>query len=214
MAEEEPLEDEKQEPEKPEKPRKQKVGLSMPIIIGGVLGILLLLFAAVVLGGFVATKLFSPENAGEKTEKVEEKPKSPEEEHFDEGDANKEDEEKRYFEEHPSKFAETGRITTNPKNSSQFVVINIGLEFREESKEEADDGHGGGGGTETLPPKILARIKGIVIQMLGSMTIVELQQNRGKLSEMLFEEIKPVFLQYRSKKMFLRDLVIVEFIIQ
>ena len=105
---------------------------------------------------------------------------------------------------------ETGRIITNPKLSEKFAVINLGLSYREkvgeeESSEESADA------PDAKALKMEAQIKSILNNMIGSMTEEEIQHQRQNLSTIVKEKLTPLF---KKNKMFLREVLIVEFIIQ
>jgi flagellar basal body-associated protein FliL len=100
------------------------------------------------------------------------------------------------------KFVETGRITTNPKMSTKFVVINLGLEFK--AKEE-------GSGEENLSPKMMAKIKGVVNQVLGSYLVEELHAKRDSIGIILKNDLKITF---NEENYLLKDVILQEFLIQ
>lgn len=118
-------------------------------------------------------------------------------------------------------FETTGRITTNPRGSTKFVVVDLGLEFVEKKAhgEEEEDGgghgggHGGGGGAEShFEPKALAKIKGGVTSLIGSMPLQKLQTiERDTLRSLLKKRLKPIM---KKERMFLRSVILQEFIIQ
>jgi flagellar basal body-associated protein FliL len=117
-------------------------------------------------------------------------------------------------------FETTGRITTNPRGSTKFVVVDLGLEFvekkahGEEEEESGGGGHGGGGGGHEshFEPKALAKIKGGVTSLIGSMPLQELQTiERDTLRSLLKKRLKPIM---KKEKMFLRNVILQEFIIQ
>jgi flagellar basal body-associated protein FliL len=103
-------------------------------------------------------------------------------------------------------YAKTGRITTNPKGSDRFVVINLGIEFR--SKNDLE----GSTKESPLPEKMVGKIQGVVNGVLGSMTIEELQSRRDSLQSIFKVKLKPVI--QSQKDVFLRNIDIIEYILQ
>ncbi|MFP4526929.1 MAG: hypothetical protein ACLFQX_00150 [Candidatus Kapaibacterium sp.] len=206
--------EEKQEPVKPEKKAKKVSlggGLSLPVIIGAVVGLLVLIAATVIISIFVASKFMLPEQSeeaakgGEHTEKTEDETTAITEE--DLAMAEEEDFQKGLV---GVQYVKTGRITTNPKGASQFIVLNLGLEFRLKNKdndwvEEPIDPE------DPMVMHMLSKVKGIVNQVLGTMTVQELHDKRSEMPLILKEKLKETFVQYR---MFLREVVIEEYIIQ
>lgn len=117
-----------------------------------------------------------------------------------------------------------GRITTNPRNSTQFVVVNIGVVYFpksedhlkelkvEKAKEAKEAGPEGGGGNPTLlSTKSYAQLKANVTRVLGSLSVEELQARRDSLPSMIKMNVKPVF---RENEMFIKDVILLEFILQ
>lgn len=223
MAEEEV----KQEPVKP----KKKMNLKIPIIIGGaILGIAVLfgaffVFVKVALVPSIVSEVAQVQGQNVETEdKDGEKDgkKKDNKKHKDIEDMSPEEiEEAEFFtDDDDVKFMQTGRINTNPKASTQFVVVDLGLFFRErkhegEEGEEAEEesSHGGEGEGEVDPAtmKLMAKTRGIITQILGSYTVGELHANRAKLPEEFKNKLRPL---YKQHDMFLKDVVLQEFIIQ
>lgn len=108
------------------------------------------------------------------------------------------------------KFAETGRITTNPLNSNQFVVVNLALRFsaREKKILEKVLGEGEGG---ALPNEIMAPIRSKINQVLGSLTVDQLQQRRNILASEFKDSLKAIF---ATHNLILNEVYLQEFIIQ
>lgn len=202
-----------QEPEMPKKkPKKSGGGLSTPVWIAIIAGALIINIVTIILGiKFVvgdSTSAESEAGSKEHTEKVDK-------EHTDHSEES--DEEKTYDEleeenvlhgDENVQFIETGRITTNPKGSTSFVILNLGLEYREKHSEEG--GGGGHGGGDGGPDPVMARVKGVINSTIGSFTVEELQ-DREALRVKLRDEIRKV---YKKHKIYLRDVVLVEFLIQ
>ncbi len=200
-----------QEPEMPtKKPKKSGGGLSTPVWIGIIAGALILNVATIILGikWVVGDSATADSEAGgkEHTEKVDK-------EHTGDGEFDEDQEYDDLEEENVLhgdenlKFKETGRITTNPKGSTSFVILNLGLEYRERKTEEGGGGHGGADGG---PDPVMARVKGVINSTVGSLTVEELQ-DREALRTKLRDEIRKV---YKKHKIYLRDVLLIEFLIQ
>lgn len=161
-------------------------------ILGIVFGSLLILI--------IATRfMFLPyivENLGGEKKKAEEKPK-----------------EEVKIDKKLMKYIETGRITTNPLNSDQFVVVNLALKFsaRDEKAMKEIFGEGGGEGGVILPPEIMAPMRSKINQVLGSMTVAELQQRRNNLAQEFKDSLKIIF---STHQLILNEVFLQEFIIQ
>ncbi len=205
---------EKQEPEKPKKKEKKegKGGLSLPIIIIGSVGGLILIVVTVIFGYFVATKLFPQQPVVVNgTAATEHKSDS-------HSDANSEDEEDDEDADHEhSAYMETGRITTNPKDApATFVVLNLSLEFEPKKPDdpefaEAIDGHGEIKMDAPIMKKLLGKIKSTINNSLASMSLADLNAKRPELTKMYKDTLKPVFKSYNLK---LYEVGLIEFIVQ
>jgi flagellar basal body-associated protein FliL len=210
---------EKQEPVKPEKKTKKKPslggGLSLPVIIGAVAGLLVLIAATVIFSIFIASKFIAPQQSasgedGKHADKTEKHEEDEDEEKKDEIDLEMAEEEEFQKGMVGIHYVKTGRITTNPKGSSQFVVLNLGFEFRMKNKDnewvESEV-------TEEDPmvKHAMSKAKGVVNQVLGSMTVEELHSKRSEMPLILKEKLKDTFKKYR---ILLKDVIIEEFIIQ
>ncbi len=172
-------------------------GLGLVHIIGIVFGSLLFLVVAVrfLILPYVIESLKPNEEASKKKEEIS-KPKGP----FD------------GVEKELIKFIETGRITTNPLNSDQFVVVNLGLKFFARDKKVLREIFGQAAeGEVSLPPELMAKIRGKINQTLGSMTVTDLNQNRTRLPYIFLDSLKPVF---SEGKLVLGEVIMNEFIIQ
>ncbi len=207
MADEETKKNEgKEEKQKPEKPKKSRdAGVSLPVLLGIIGGVLVIFMAFIYflvlpylvegLGGD------NTASAGANSEEVADS------EGKNDGE-NPENEELSEFmaDESMMHFVQTGRITTNPKQSSNFAVIDLGLEFI--SKEEIES-HGEGG--NIFSPKMNAKIKSTVTSVIGSYSDDWLLANRDSLSVILFDKLKP---EFKDNDMLLKDVILQEFIIQ
>ncbi|MGE5480064.1 MAG: flagellar basal body-associated FliL family protein [Chloroflexota bacterium] len=214
----------KQQPEMPSKPAKEKkpVALSLPLIIGGGIGALVLILATIIFGYFLATKLFPAASAGTveltAAERAEIKKKA-----VDELSRQRESEEQRAVKElsldnmEGAIYYETGRITTNPKGSStQFVVVNLALEFKildaeNEHLQKLADKEGKLNLENPIMKKVEAAIKSSMNNTLASYTEAELQQNRGQLEKIFLDKLRPAFRRY---ELALARVNLLEFIIQ
>jgi hypothetical protein len=110
-----------------------------------------------------------------------------------------------------SKYMETGRITTNPRASTQFVVVNLGLSYRTGVGAE-DAAKKAGTESEDQKRRFEALIRNAINNQIGDMTVGELQQiRRDSLTSIFKERLVPVFI---NNRIFLRDVILVEYIIQ
>ncbi len=110
------------------------------------------------------------------------------------------------------KYVETGRVTTNLLNSDKFIVVNLGLKFFARDKEAFKELFEGNEPKEgTLPPELMARIRGVLNQLLGSMTMTELQMKRGELVTIFKDNLNKVF---SDNNLVLGEVYLNEFIIQ
>jgi flagellar basal body-associated protein FliL len=106
-------------------------------------------------------------------------------------------------------YQETGRITTNPKGSSSYVVINLGLNFiprekeiKEELAKEPDKA--------LTWKKVLAETKDHITTIMGNYSFEDLKQiNRDTLKGTLLRDLQPIF---KKEKIFLRNVLLQEFI--
>lgn len=191
--------------------KEKKAGLALPVVIGIIVGTILLVLLAV---RFLILP-YLVENINPEIQKIKAKQFAAEnskEEH--KGDMNLSPE----FLEKNTKTMGTGRITTNPKNSTQFVVIDLATMYvpkdedalKELSKEGGKESKEGGG----VPPAFtntMIQLKGLINRVLGSMTVEELQSRRDSLPSMFKKEFKHLFME---KKCYVRDVIIQEFLIQ
>ncbi|MFP4369688.1 MAG: flagellar basal body-associated FliL family protein [Candidatus Kapaibacterium sp.] len=212
MAEEEKPQ-EKQEPVKPQK-KKKSSGLSMPVIIGIVIGAMVINVVLVI----VVLKFILPpagddqaaegKNGEEKQEQVEDN----HEENLDKARKKKEEELEKIWKELEEEdvfgdeegvlILSTGRITTNPSASTQFIIVDVALEIR--AMGEFDEG-------SLTGQKLKTKTRGIINNILGSMTVSELQEQRLELDDIMKKELQPI---YKKHHILLRDIIISEFIIQ
>ncbi len=122
-----------------------------------------------------------------------------------------------YVADENAEYFETGRITTNPRMSSNFVVINLGLFFIKEKSGEEEappEGEGKEATATSFSPfgkKFDGMLRNIVNSQIGSMSLEELQIPRDSISKVFIEKLKPLFRQQKTK---LKEIAIVEFIVQ
>ncbi len=194
------MDDGLQEPELPVK--KKKEGMSMPMMIGIGLGALVLNIVVIV----VLFKFVLNPNSGAKDEKKGKGGHSKVSE--EEGSSEANDEEKEFFAvEKERKFLELGRITTNPKASNKFLVVNIGCiyktgkDFEKENEKPESD----------YMKKLISKTKSVIINEIGSMSVEDIQAKRPNLESIFRDRLKPIF---KDKQIFLREVIINEFILQ
>jgi flagellar basal body-associated protein FliL len=201
-----------QEPEKPVKKAKS-LELKLPVVLGIIAAVLLILIVTV---RFV----FLPYIVHSLTPDVQAKESLHSESTGSE--ANKSDVKKNGNEELEifkaneklSQFVQTGRITTNPKQSTQYVVADFGIIFLPKDEESLKALHEGGGEESKgngLPPKLSSRVKGIINSLLGSMTVEELQIKRDSVPLLVKANLKPFF---KQQDLFVKEVILQEFIIQ
>ncbi len=217
-------EEEKQEPAKP---KKEKGGLPVPLF--GLIGFAIVLIALVVnvfliLGiksevsaiteVIISGKLPAHSAEADKHEKKTHK----------EAEEYPEDEENtvgQYVADDKAEYFETGRITTNPRSSPRFVVLNLGMFFstaeKAEGEGEAEEAHKEEKKEEGTPPfspygkKFDGMVKNIINSQIGSMSLEELQIPRDSLTLLFKKKLRPLFSQQESR---LKEVAIIEFIVQ
>ncbi|MBM2815549.1 MAG: hypothetical protein HW421_2311 [Ignavibacteria bacterium] len=218
---------EKQEPEKPPK-KTREGGMKLQVLISIIVGVLAVQGVIVyILIKFVFSAPADPKAQMSKAEQ-EKKVKMEEidkEKKKREAEMTSEGSDEADFLTNPEEIMnfETGQITTNPKSSSQFIVVNLLIEFRsKESKSfaSAGKGEGGGGGEKesgrmvSVDAAFLNRIKGEVLMTLGDLTVDKLQDSRDTVKMIIRKRLIPIFMKSHEKKMFLRDITFMEYLIQ
>lgn len=161
-------------------------GMKLPIMIGIIVGILVVNAAIIY---FLFNLLLAPSISNQHGEPAKKEKQADEETKLEE----------EFDESHKPVFVETGRITTNPKFSDKFVVVNLGLEVK--SKEHSNE----------LEPALLAKIRGVVNSTFANMTVDEIHSRRDSLDIIFLNNLKPVF---KKEKKLLSEVIIQEFIIQ
>jgi hypothetical protein len=110
---------------------------------------------------------------------------------------------------------ETGKIITNPKNSTKFAVLNLSMEYRVSEKDERFAGGGEGGDIKEDNPivkKLMAGIKNELYSVVGSLTVEDFYaMGSDSLRGLIKKDLKPIFLK---NKLFLREVLITEYLIQ
>ena len=190
---------EKKTEEKPPKKPGEMNLMKMLIMVGGTVVVLFILLIVVYMI-IIKPDLQKMSTNGEGKDKTEEVKQAKDD--FNPEEIKKEENER---------FMSTGRITTNPSMSNQFVVVDLGLDFyvneeqmKEIKKEKPEE--------SPLMLRPLSSVKGEVNNLLGSMTVQELQSiRRDSLQSIINAKLTRVFL---SSKMVLKEAILQEFIIQ
>lgn len=210
---------EEQEKQIPEKPKKKSGGMSTPVILGIIGGIVV--FQAVLIFFLFKFFIVPQQQPVEHDAAHAEKDRAAEvkDEEKDHENKNWEYDE---FTLDPKLVHtyETGRITTNPKSSEKFVIVNLAIEYivkNEESLEEINAelaAHGGGddeGDPSLFTHKKKIRIKGKINSMLGGLSVDELFAKRDSLPSIFKEGLAEVINDHHMK---VKDVIIQEFMIQ
>lgn len=207
--------DENEELQEPEKKKKKKgSSLSIPMIVAIVFGVIVINIMLVI----AVIKIWMPDATatvptdGDKTEMVKkDNDKSSEEGDEDDGYTLSElDEEELEFLEKESKrkYMETEDITTNPKASSAFVIIQLGIKFV--ANEELDPKLLSA--ESDYMKKLMGNTRAMIIKEIGQHTADELLENgRAVLPDIFKKSLKPLF---KEKKLFLREITITKFMVQ
>lgn len=192
----------------PEKPKGIIGNMKLPITIG----VIVLVIAIPIIIVFILFKTMvapvlnpvQPNQAqqvnADKTPKVGEagKTENPEQQLSDEDKKN-------------MQFVETGRMMTNPRSSTNIIVLNLGIEFLPKDKDEIADIKKEGVNSMIMK-KVLSRIQGTFQGKLGDMTLEEVQAVRKDTLSVLFKSyLEPVFKDY---DMYLKSVMVKEFLIQ
>jgi flagellar basal body-associated protein FliL len=221
MAKEEKEQKQAEEQEKqiPEKPKKKSGGMSMPMLLG-VIGAIVI-FQAVLI--FLLFKFFiAPQPAPAEGEHA----KTEQTEHESDDEDKPKSKDWKYDEftldEKLVQLYETGRITTNPKNSDKFVIIDLAIIYivkdqetlEEIHAEKAAAGGGGHGGEEDhslFTHKQRIRIKGTINNILGSYSDEQLFAQRDSLPSIFKHGLAGIIDDHRMK---VKEVIVQEFIIQ
>lgn len=206
---------EEQEKQIPQKPKNKSGGMSMPVLIG-VIGAIVVFQAVLIFllfKFFIAPQPAAVEGEEAKTEQIEkekEEKKTSKNWTYDEFTLN----------EDLVHLYETGRITTNPKNSDKFVIINLALIYVIKDNETLEEIHakkaGGGGHGEEEDHSLFShkqriRIKGTINNILGSYSAEQLFAQRDSLPEIFKDGLAKVINNHQMK---IKEVIVQEFIIQ
>ena len=206
-----------QQPEDP-KPKKKKKGLSLPLIIGISLAALIILVGGTLGAVYIMvsnmvqnTNTEQTQNGGEAKENENKEQKIEEDFSVDENYSYLKNVVKNQSKN--IRYMELGEIITNPKNSGQFVVMDIGIEFvaYDENGEVLPVTEGGEEESSFFKENQLAKLRGRVNNVLWSMSVEELQQKRSKMPGVIENKFEPVFKKNRAV---IKEVVILRFIIQ
>lgn len=219
---------------KTKKPKKEGA-LSLPVIIGIAVGAVVLIVASVVIGSFVASKLFPTQGGGnsatldtaditaaiqkanrEMLEAQQKEGKTPEE--IDDMEAER-------MSSMPDVLVfETGKIVSNPRgNANVLIVLELALDFRVYDKENKtsmeivtiegkDDAV-----TRTINfestsyKKLKTRVTSNLNELIATYSEAEFQGMRGDLKNIIRTQLRPVF---RNFGLQLGEVQIVTFLIQ
>ena len=209
---------ESQEPEKVDGKKKktgEKQGMSLPVVITLILGVVVaqsIIF--ILIWKFVLTEPSNSDESDststEQTDELDPMGSMP--------DMNNIDAQEQEFlaGEEDRDFYETERITTNPLNSTKYVVMKLSFEYRAhpsliENLPDSDKANDKLKKDGPYMTKIIAKTKSIVIEEIGKMTETDIQSGRDKLLENIETRLKEL---YWKKKIFLREVNVTEFIVQ
>jgi len=180
-----------QEPEKGELKKKkagEKQGMSLPVVIMLILAVVIVQAVLFILiYKFILVPNAAEENGDSKAKTEEVDPNDPMGEMKDMTDIDSQEQEFLAGEEDRD-FYETERITTNPKNSTKYVVIKLSFEYRAhptliENLPDADKANDKLKQDGPYMTKIIAKTKSIVIDEIGKLTETEIQSDVPKLME-------------------------------
>lgn len=103
-------------------------------------------------------------------------------------------------------FGQTPDIITNTNPPDWYVVVQVGVEFKDVMA--ASGGHGGDAG---LPAKLSSEISSFITKYCGSKSIEEVLSKRDSLDILIFRELEPVFIK---EKCYLHKITIPKFVTQ
>ncbi len=198
--------------QEPEKPQKKSGALSLPVIIGIGAGVLVILVAVILFAVKMMLNTVVETKMGAIQQSAEQQAVPKEEKDMSNLEFYKMMSENDSVGDEDAKYMETGRITTNPRGSTQFVVVNLGISYRDKSAEEEAKKKDKNEETDDKKRKFEALIRNAINNQIGDMTVAELQQiRRDSLRSIFKESLTPVFI---NNRIFLRDVILVEYIIQ
>lgn len=214
--------EEKQQPEKPEKKSKS---LSLPLLIGiGAGGLVILLVAVFFIFSFLINDIVDKKlsnidlaGSGENSELQSEEDHSPSKMTDEQYWRKMEEDEIMSADNDMGELYETGRIITNPRNSSDFAVMNLAIYYRLPPRDEDDEAtkeENTEDGASYVPIEIKRlepRLKSKIGTFIGTRTRAELDAIRPQLAEEIKEELTPMF---KKNKIFLKNIEVTEYLIQ
>lgn len=178
----------------------KKKGLSFPIIIaiiaaGVIVLVVTIIFVISIMMNNMKQSIIEVTGKGTTEQKQSSKEKD--------SNKDKDDDLSKY------EYFETGRIVTNPLNSTQYVVVNLGIFYSKmNAKEEQEPDKEF---LENQLKRINAIIKHQVNSHVGDSDISAIQIPRDSLVIKFKDKLIPSF---RAEKLKLKDVILVEFIIQ
>lgn len=198
--------------QEPEKPQKKSGGLSLPVIIGIGAGVLIILVVVILFAVKMMLNTVVESQIGAVQPNNEQQTPPKEEKDMSNIEYYKMMADNDTVSDEDAKYMETGRITTNPRGSTQFVVVNLGISYRDKTSEDDGKKKEKNDEPDDKKRKFEALIRNAINNQIGDMTVSELQQiRRDSLRSIFKESLTPVFV---SNRIFLRDVILVEYIIQ
>ncbi len=198
--------------QKPQKPKKKGEAMSLPVLIGTIAGTIILLAVVMILAFklFILPELTHSQSAEGNADSSSQKPeKIKEKKQGDEAEYDRLED--KFMGNENLHMLETGKILTNPKNSSKFAIVNLLIEYRisEEDERFADSEPNLENPTIKL---LLANVKSEVTNILGSMTVDDFYRiGSDSLRNKIGNELDTIF---RKKQFLLKDVLLTEYLIQ
>lgn len=103
-------------------------------------------------------------------------------------------------------FGQTPDIITNTNPPDWYIVVQVGVEFK-----NLQAGEGGHGGDAGLPAKLSSEISSYITKYCGSKSIEEVLNKRDSLDILIFKELEPIFIK---EKCYLHKITIPKFVTQ
>jgi hypothetical protein len=199
-----------EEKQVPEKPKSKSEGIKLPVLIGIIAGIIIIpiIVLIVLFKVFIAPTVNQQNNEQQTSTQVNSKNDS-------EGERNNakpkgkvtltNDQMKLVI------LQETGRITTNPKGSSSYAVVNLGIEMFIEDEKEAEELRKDPE-KSILWKKVFSRSREVITNTIGNYTLDDLKViNRDSLKYTFYDKLFPIFTQ---EKVVLVEVILQEFMMQ